>query len=166
MRLSVHLNCAKNSYSLPNLQEISQQEFTGTASSNCSTDDERSHNTSPNLPKSDNEEDTALAEFETKHFPADINSSRSSLADDISISSLMDMTLTQTSPSTIPEINIDDVSITEPSSNEVKKIKVAKKSISSRLTVALYKEPFWLLLLVVLTAIPMAILLQMTNIKY
>lgn len=169
LRLSVNLNCAKNSYSLPNLKEMSNPgSYRGTAeSSNCSTDDEKSHEETSSDPmnsNSNNGDSVALAEFETKHFPEEVSSSRSSLLDDISIASSMDMGLTQ---STIPEISVSDESLecNDHQSEVNNNHKCPPKPLSTRLVVAVYKEPLWLLILLAITAIPMAILLQMANVN-
>lgn len=180
LRLSVHLNCAKNSYSLPNLKSLSEEfppnNNDTVNSSNCSTDDERqSQNSTSNLPTTDNEEEnSALAEFVTSVFPTEMSSSRSSiLEDNVSIDSNYELTLDEP---TIPEINVEEDSSADennvtvdylpPVENEtVQVVEKTRKCISTRMAVTLYKEPYLLLLLLLLTAIPMAILLQMVNNK-
>ena len=180
----MNLNCAQNSASLPNLktsqefhQNNNQGEYqdnsaTTLESSNNSTDDETASRRGsiahqPLTPHAERDDHSALAEFETKHFPVERSSSRGSsmIYDDISITSSLDMAAA--THSTIQELNDEIVEVDDSATtNHVIKttpVKCQPKSASARLVVAIYKQPMLMLLLILLSTLPMAILLQMAN---
>ena len=112
------------------------------------------------------EEEDSLTEFETKEFPAENDSARSSLTlDTVSDSSTQEInhiTLTQTMPPP-PVIRIEqaDESSESEANNEPEKNSKTVVTSSPTLLTDFYKNPVFLMLLVAIAMIPVSVVLHM-----